>query len=338
MVAGVRLLWFMAGGFLPLLSPHAGVIQLPTPNDALLRSGGGEKFFVGTVGKSWTSGQYGCVRSEGGQWHEGIDIRCVERDRRGEPADAILATADGTVLYLNEKAGLSNYGIYVVIGHRIEGLQVFSLYAHLDEIRPDLKPQSRVRAGERIGTMGRTANTAQGISKERAHLHFELAVFLNENFSEWYRKTFPGQRNDHGIWNGQNLVGFDPVAVFTAQRRLGDAFSLLEHLRSRRELFRVQVRRAEFSWIKRYQPLARTNPAPAAEDVAGYEIAFDAFGLPFEFVPLSAAEFTSKQTIRLLSVNSAEHADHPCRALVRRRSGEWQLTATGTRLVELLTY
>jgi hypothetical protein len=72
--------------------------------------------------------------------------------------------------------------------------------------------------------------------------------------------------------------------------------------------------------------------------VAGYEIAFDAFGLPFEFVPLSAAEFTSKQTIRLLSVNSAEHADHPCRALVRRRSGEWQLTATGTRLVELLTY
>ena len=33
------------------------------------------------------SGSYGGVRSGGAQFHEGIDIKCVARDRRGEPTD-----------------------------------------------------------------------------------------------------------------------------------------------------------------------------------------------------------------------------------------------------------
>jgi len=39
--------------------------QLPTANRALFDKGGEERFFVGTVGKPWTSGCFGCVRSEG---------------------------------------------------------------------------------------------------------------------------------------------------------------------------------------------------------------------------------------------------------------------------------
>ena len=70
---------------------------LPTANHALLEENGVERFFVGTVGKPWTSGTFGCVRSDGWQIHEGLDVRCLQRDKRGEPTDPVLATADGAV-------------------------------------------------------------------------------------------------------------------------------------------------------------------------------------------------------------------------------------------------
>ena len=34
-----------------------------------------DAFTVGTIGRPWTSGQFGCVRSEGFKFHEGLDIR-----------------------------------------------------------------------------------------------------------------------------------------------------------------------------------------------------------------------------------------------------------------------
>src|SRR5712675_1036117 len=187
--------------------------QLPTANHALFEPGGEDRFFVGTVGKPWTTGTFGCVRSDGAQMHEGLDIRCLERDKRGEPTDAVMATADGTVAYINTHPGLSNYGNYVVLRHRIEGLDIYSLYAHLHEVRRDLRVGQAVKAGEVIAIMGRTANTREGISKDRAHVHFELNLLLNDKFSAWYKSRFTSQRNDHGEWNGQNLMGMDPKII-----------------------------------------------------------------------------------------------------------------------------
>ena len=55
---------------------RAQPFNLPTANRAIYDGdGGGEKFFVPTVGKPWTSGCFGCVRTEGWQMHEGLDIR-----------------------------------------------------------------------------------------------------------------------------------------------------------------------------------------------------------------------------------------------------------------------
>src|SRR6185295_4929809 len=124
--------------------------QLPTANRALFEKGGEEKFFVGTVGKTWTSGCFGCVRSEGWQMHEGLDIRCLQRDKHGEPLDPVMATADGTVAYINTKPSLSNFGNYVILRHSVDGLEIYSIYAHLREIRPDLKVGQLVKAGESI--------------------------------------------------------------------------------------------------------------------------------------------------------------------------------------------
>src|ERR1051325_3841498 len=129
---------------------RAQMFILPTPNRALIADGAlSEKYLVGTTGKPWQSGGYGCVRSEGFKMHEGLDIRCTQRDKRGEPIDPVVASAAGTVAYINNKPGLSNYGRYIVIRHNIEGLEICTLYAHLSEIQDGLAIGQTVKQGQR---------------------------------------------------------------------------------------------------------------------------------------------------------------------------------------------
>src|ERR1044072_6251338 len=83
---------FVLGIFCLIAIPaFAEQFQFPTANRFLFEPGAEENFFVGTVGKPWTSGCFGCVRTDGWQMHEGLDIRCLQRDKRGEPIDAGLA-------------------------------------------------------------------------------------------------------------------------------------------------------------------------------------------------------------------------------------------------------
>ena len=313
-------------------------LELPTANRAFFEKGGEEKFFVGTVGKPWTSGTFGCVRSDGWQIHEGLDIRCLQHDKRGEPTDAVMATADGTVAYFSAKPSLSNYGNYLILRHMIDGVEIYSLYAHLREIRPGLKTGQAVKAGETIATMGRTTNTREGISKDRAHVHFEFDLFYNDRFESWYKKSFPKQRNDHGLWNGQNLAGLDPRLILQEQRAQGARFSLVQHIKNQTALCRVVVRATSFPWLKRYPQLVKPNPRTGKEGVAGYEIALNFNALPFELIPRAASELKSKSKFQLLSVNEAEQKRNPGRRLVTQRGGRWELTGHGLNALELLTY
>lgn len=312
--------------------------QFPTANHALFEPGGEEKFFVGTVGKPWESGCFGCVRSDGWQMHEGLDIRCLQRDKRGEPTDPVMASADGTIVYINLKPSLSNYGNYIVIRHRIEGLEIYSLYAHLSAARSGLKVGDSVKAGEVIATMGHTSNTREQISKDRAHVHFELNLFVSDKFSTWFKKTSPGERNDHGDWNGQNLLGIDPRLVLQGEHDQGDKFSLLNFLRGQTELCRVVVRKTDFPWVKRYAPLVRPNPVAQKEGVAGYELALNYNGVAFELIPRAESEIKGKGKYQLLSVNEAEYHRSPCRKLVTQRGSRWELGNHGINLLDMLTY
>jgi len=250
----------------------------------------------------------------------------------------VMATADGTVAYINSRPSLSNYGNYIVLRHEIEGMEIYSLYAHLHSIREGLKAGQPVKAGEEIAIMGHTANTREGISRERAHVHFELDTFVNERFSEWYRKTFPGERNDHGIWNGQNLNGIDPRLILLEQQRMGASFSLVQFIRSETELCRVFVRSTNFPWLKRYSPLVRRNPVAEKEGAAGYEIALDYNGVAIELIPRAASEIKGKGRFILLSVNEAEEKKNPARRLVAKRGNHWELAPHGLSLLELLTF
>ena len=313
--------------------------QFPTANHMLYEPGNELKFFAPTApDKPWTTGSFGCVRTDGRQMHEGLDIRCLQRDRHGEPTDPVMATADGTVVYFSTRPALSNYGKYVVIRHIIEGIEIYSLYAHLSEIRPGLAVGEQVKAGETIATMGRTSNTGEIITKDRAHVHFELNVFINEGFAGWYKQTYPHQRNDHGIWNGQNLDGLDVREILLAERNPTNKFSLLTFLRGQTELCRVLVRATNFHYLKRYPMLVLPNPVAQKEGVAGYEIALNYNAVPFALMPRAASEIHSNARFQLLSVNEDEEKANPCRHLVVKHGSRWQLTDNGIRELEMLIY
>src|SRR5206468_9769073 len=96
-------------------------IILPTDNDALFRGGGPEFYqyierdFNGEKSTPWEGGRYGFVRNpvlavQGliyTRFHEGIDIRCLHRDARGEPSDDVRAIADGRGVNSNRVPGYS---------------------------------------------------------------------------------------------------------------------------------------------------------------------------------------------------------------------------------------
>ena len=83
---------------------------------------------------------------------------------------------------------------------------------------------------------GHTSNTRETITKDRAHVHFELNLFVNDRFFEVDKKNNPGERNDHGIWNGQNLDGIDPQLVLVSEEhQQGANFSLVQFIKSEDE-------------------------------------------------------------------------------------------------------
>ncbi len=310
--------------------------QFPTANHALYEPGGDARFLAPTApDKPWTSGGFGCVRDNGTRMHEGLDIRSLQHDRRGEPTDPVCATADGVVAYISRHPGLSNYGNYVVIRHIIEGLEIYSLYAHLSQVAPGLVIGQPVRAGQQIGVMGRTS-TAEVITKDRAHVHFELNVFVNDNFAAWFKRADPGERNDHGIWNGQNLNGLDERQILLQEHQQGARFSLLTFVRSQNELCRVQVRATSFPYLKRYAPLVLPNPRAEKEGVAGYEIALNYNGVAFALMPRPESEMKSRARFQLLEVNDAEARANSCRKLVIERGGHWVLGPHGLEELEKL--
>ncbi|NBV24671.1 MAG: M23 family metallopeptidase [Proteobacteria bacterium] len=313
--------------------------HLPTASRAIFEPGGEERYFAPTPGKTWESGTFGCVRSDGHQLHEGLDIKWTQHDRRGEPTDPVLASASGTVAYVNRKPGLSNYGNYIVVRHRIDGLDICTLYAHLASIRDDLQSGVPVKAGETIGIMGRTSNTQARIARERAHVHFEINIIASEHYAQWHEANLAGIRNDHGNWNGHNLLGIDPRALLHQQRAQGDRFSLLQFIQSQTELCRVLVHKGDFAFARRHAPLVRRNPATDKEGVGAYEVVLNFNGIPCQIIPRTAGEAKNYSAkYHLLAVNDAEQRKNGCRKFLTSKSGKWELTREALQHLDLLSH
>ena len=236
-------------------------VSLPTANAMLFEPAAEAQYFQGTAGRDWRSGRYGCVRSDGRQFHEGVDIRCIHRDRRGMPLDPVVAVSEGEVAYIASVAGSSNYGRYVVIRHRWDGVEVYSLYAHLASIAPGVRAGQSVMKGQVIGTLGFSGT--QEMPKERAHLHFEIVFQLNRNFAAWFApRLAKGDRNDHGSFSGLNLIGIDPEPVLRAAQM---PLNFREHMEAQPIAATVlfPARRAPLSWMRAQNWCIVNGPEPA---------------------------------------------------------------------------
>jgi len=293
-------------------TPHKGWAEGRPFSEYLQHAGSGDP----------RSGGYGGVRGSGAQFHEGIDIKCLSRDRRGEPLDPILAAMSGVVRHISTSPGKSSYGRYIVLEHPEVTPAVFTLYAHLARIAPGLQIGARVTRGQAIGTMGYSAG-GYTIPKARAHLHFEIGLVVTRDFQGWYDRQKFGSRNEHGMWNGMNMLGLDPLAFFDAWRA-GGINTPWDFISSRPAAVRVQVAtRRVPDFITRY-PALLTKPRPVGL-VAGWEIRFDWTGLPFAWTQLGASEVAGLplDRPRVVEVNETVNRREQSRRLAVSRRGVW---------------
>jgi hypothetical protein len=275
---------------LSLLSLLTGTVtaqqlQLPTANRALFDAPAEffqfvDRDFDGAKTTPWEGGQFGFVRDPRrigsriayARFHEGLDIKPLQRDAKGNPQDEVGAIADGTVVYVAASAGLSNYGRYIVVQHNWGGSPYLSLYAHLATAQ--VSTGQKVKAGTPLGILGFTGS---GIDQRRAHVHVELNMFLSSRFEAWHAANF-NTPNHHGIFNGLNLIGLDLQSLYLAQQK-NPGLTAAGSVRATESAYRVAVPGdAEMEIVKNY-PWLLDGPRPAGKP-ASWEVTFSRWGLP----------------------------------------------------------
>ncbi len=314
-LAAGRIFWPIQGQEIPRHKPIAQVIQATS-------SGKPE------------SGLFGCVRNNGYKFHEGIDIKSVRRDRYNRPTDKVCAVLPGRVAYVNLHGGKSSYGIYVILEHTDEKPRVYSLYAHLHSVAAGVVTGKNLAGGQVLGLMGNTASS--GIPRSRAHLHFEIGLRLTDNFQAWYNRQKFETKNDHGIWNGMNMVGLDTLDFFrkVADGKVG---SVEDYFRTIPEAFRLRVRTNKMpNFMKRYPGLlSKTAPT----NVQAWDIAFSWYGMPTSIIPLTKAELgvaDGSPKVRILKMNKTLLAMTKCRSTLVTSNGGARLGSNLKIYLELI--
>jgi len=301
---------FIAAALLAVNCAFADLVW-PTPSKDFAAGKPFEEFIQPTVSGNPQSGLFGDVRSNGYRFHEGIDIKPVSRSRKGEALDDVFAAMDGKVALINRIAGNSGYGRYVVLEHPSSDVPVYTLYAHLAEIDPQIAAGSQVKAGSRIGRMGRSASYS--IGKAQSHLHFEIGLMLSDKFDKWYKesKRFKEQ-NFFGNYNGMNLVGFDPLDFYNHARAGSLNNGLKGYIQSlpTAVVARVYTKRTP-DFAKKYPQLADNNGSDC-----GWDIYLTWFGLPTKLERIKKPRAGAREAeVEIVKYNPSE-LTRKCRRMV----------------------
>ncbi len=308
--------------------------SLPTDNDALFRGDREgyymycDRTFEGVTTRPWQAGSYGMVRNPFrtgagkvmfSRMHEGIDVSPIRRDAAGEPLDEVRPVASGTVAYVSDKPGLSNYGRYVVVAHHLPEGIIYSLYAHLASVSCEAGQQ--VGPGSRLGVLG---YSGVGLNKRRAHCHLELCLMINTDYDK-----FCPPANKHGLFNGLNLVGFDPAPLLLASKG-GKPVSLRAYFDRLPEHYRVRVPRVGTMDLLRRHPFLYKGEAGKRPAPVSLEIAFTAEGVPIAVypcdIPVSEPVIAACKPMPTLQQNCTVNR-------VKNSSRDAALTASGKRYV-----
>ncbi|MBU0715544.1 MAG: M23 family metallopeptidase [Verrucomicrobia bacterium] len=264
-------------------------------------------------------------------FHEGVDIAAGQRDAAGRPQDAVYAVADGAVAYVNTKAGNSNYGKYVVLTHACPSGMVYTLYAHLAALSPSVIRGQCVKAGDVLGIIGNTANPP--IPLIQAHLHFEVGLILNARVNQWFRTH--KLKNDHGNFNGWNLLGVDPLAVFERQRQCPD-FDVFQYMATLPAAFEIVLSaRRKPDYFNRYPCLWEGAPYRGA----GLQLAVAEDGLPIKGRNATESErqLLGAHKSAILRVDPDALGRNGCHLVIYRK-GLWRLGREGEKWRDMLMY
>src|SRR6266404_3772606 len=341
---------FAAAGSLVIFSHFSMMAQterpvfdliLPTDNDAIF-SGSGPTFyqyierdFKGIKSTPWEGGQYGFVRdpietSTGivyTRFHEGIDIKPLRRDARGEPLDEVRAIADGKVVHTNLVPGYSNYGKYIVIEHHWDGSSYYSLYGHLNSIA--VQPGESVRRDQRIAVMG---YTGVGLNQARAHLHLELNLMLSHRFEAWHDTFFKNDPNHNGIYNGINLAGLDIARLYLALHK-NPSLTIPEFLGREETFYKVTVPKARhFELPKLYSWMLTTG---SRNEKSSWEVSFAQSGVPLRIE--SSDKSMTQPELSYVKKSSVDYSNLT-RDVVSGHGANAHLTDYGRQLMRLLIW
>ena len=278
-------------------------------------------------------------------FHEGVDIAATQRDRKGIPLDPVYAVADGRVAFVNSVGGKSSYGKYVIVEHPDPSLgmlpqrdgssvpaTVYTLYAHLADIRFGIRPGHSVRAGDEIATLGHTSNTLPPIPVERSHLHWEIGVLLNSRYETKHReeKLTP----DFGNYHGNNLFAFDPLDFVAAHFR-DPGLTMAAYFASLSPACEVVLRGKYPDYFRRFPALWQGEPS----DGGPIRLALSESG-----APLSGRNATAAETSLLGNQRQAvirvfpEVLGRNGRAYLAQTGGKWQFTEKGRQWADILFY
>ena len=317
-------------------------LALPTDNDALFQGGGPafyqyvERDYKGVKSTPWEGGQYGFVRDPAEtaagivytRFHEGIDIRPLHRDARGEPLDEVRAIADGKVVHTNLVPGYSNYGRYIVIEHRWDGSNYYSLYGHLNSA--GVRPGDHVERGQQIAVMG---YTGAGLNQARAHVHLELNLMLSHHFEAWHEAFYKNDPNHNGIYNGINLAGLDIARLYLALRK-NPSLKIPEFLGDEEVFYKVALPKSAHFELPRLYPWMVKRGADS-ETPASWEVSFARTGFPLKI------ERSDKQ-VRQPELSYVKKSEVDCKYLthdiVAGRGERAHLTEGGRNFMRLLIY
>lgn len=334
------LLYLLISLLLSGLCPAAGdmVFSLPTDNRAIYGKGGDEYYmyvdrtFEGETTRPWQGGTWGMVRNpyrdsnkqlSFSRLHEGIDVKPIRRDANNEPLDKVRPIAPGTVAYVSNDAGKSNYGRYIIIAHHVTEGTIYSLYAHL--AATSCSEGQQVTPADTIGVLG---YTGVGLNKTRAHLHLEICLMINSA----YDLIVQPPTNKHGLFNGLNLIGINVSDVLRACKN-GQPFSLSRYFSTLNEHYRVRVPYSgKMDFLERYPFLykgtwGKTTPA--------LDIAFTQEGIPIAIYP--SAQAVSTPTV----VKCKPMPTWQQNCTVNRLKGNSKnaaLTASGLRYINLFLW
>lgn len=292
--------------------------------------------FQPTAAGTIESALYGTARNAkrgkflSASFHEGIDIAPLHRDKKGMPLDQARAIMNGRVAYYSRFPGNSNYGRYIVLLHPDKMGEIYSLYAHLAAIEPGIAIGQEVAAGTVIGKMGNSSST--GIPVVRAHLHLEIGVLLNSNFSKWYHQQ--KLKPDHGIFHGWNLAGVDPLGVYAEHRRTPN-FTFTDYLHTVPSAYEIILpaqplldyfRRYPVLWLGEFNP---TKPMMMACSVNG--------------VPLCGRQATDVEAAQLgkkkFCLQNVQPAviDRNGTHIIKKQGSSWTLDTSGLQWLAIMT-